>query len=255
MNESTSPFKRNKVLGQSYTSETFKFGSRLESVRDMKTLRPNLTDSTSPNPLRTSLQAFKTNRRDENQSKVELETLMHVDLMNEIEHKAENVEGELISYQTVNYVSANREDKNTGLHMSILVLKLQLGFLSKQNKVFKEEMAKKKTAEEVYARKLRSLAATYEDLLLTERLDNEKPSELLKSDMDEIDLTLDAIYAKLDTVTGESGQNNYLTQVLSKQKEFYAVADENAALLSKLGDNVFKFRNTILNEEKSSSKE
>ena len=235
MSESLSPFKRNNILGKSYNSEVFRFGSKVDALGASR--RSKMEASTSriqqqvvtpdpPNPVNE----------------------YQVTPPFEMEDPEPLDQNQIISQEPINYVSSTREDKNAGLRLSVLCLKLQMAILLKQNKNLKTEISVHKTNEVNYSQKLHSLASVLEDLQLTERLDNEKPSELLKNDIDEIDVVLNGIYSKLDVVTGDQGNDNYLNQVLAKQKEFFMAADENAFLIEKLHGSVSKFKNTILSE-------
>jgi hypothetical protein len=226
-----SPFKRNKVLGQSFNAETYRFSAKNEGLKTSQkskveaSLVPLPTDATEP---------------------IIPSSQINTDPVEKVVDPGDDPAALLISNPPqIPFVSANREDLNAGLRLSVVLLRLQLGSLSSQNKTLRSELGKKREGEVRYSKRLMELAGLLEDLHLNERLDQEKPSELLKPDIIEIDDALTSISRKLEAVTGDSGQDNYLTQVIAKKRDFYAAAVENEEMLEKLCENVAKFKNTV----------
>lgn len=137
--------------------------------------------------------------------------------------------------------------ENKGVILTILTLKKLVKTLDDENTVLKKKNLDFTIREVQYKTMIKSLAARLEELELENRLVNERPSEHIKFDIEDLDSRLKVMDDNLQKATGENSQEQFLDDVVSKNKEFVGKSTENTHAMRKLKDHLGQLKTTLMN--------
>lgn len=137
--------------------------------------------------------------------------------------------------------------ENKGVILTILTLKKLVKHLDDENTSLKKKNLDFKIREAEYKTTIKSLAARLETLELENRLVNERPSDHIKFDIEDLNKRLKVMDDNLQKATGENSQEQFLDDVVTKNKEFMGRSKDNTHSMKKLKDHLALLKTTLMN--------
>lgn len=143
--------------------------------------------------------------------------------------------------------SKKKYSENPNIHLLILCLKKSIKSYTAKNKTLKlmNEELKKKDQENFI--KLKDLTEKVEDLEIEKKLLNEKPSEQVRYDIDELDSRLISMNNNLNKATVDNSQEHFLKEITDKNNEYIKKTRLNGSKMKKFKDDLDQLKGTLIN--------
>ena len=151
--------------------------------------------------------------------------------------------------------SSNQEDdapqqkqygEDPEIALLILTLKNHIKNTDEENSKLKKKNLEFSIREHEYQQRIKELAMKSEELELEQKLLNERPSEHIKFDLEDLDSRLKVMDDNLQKATGENSQEKFLEEIIARNKEFNNKNMSNSAAMKKLRENLANLRSTLL---------
>lgn len=128
----------------------------------------------------------------------------------------------------------------------VLTLKNFIKTTDEDNSRLKNKNLDFTVKEQEYQQRIKDLSTTAEELELERKLMNEKPSEHIKFDLEDLESRLNVMNDNLQKATGENSQEKFLEEIISRNKNFNDKTQANTAAMKKLRENLANLRSTLL---------
>jgi hypothetical protein len=141
----------------------------------------------------------------------------------------------------------NSEENNPEFKFAILSIKKLIYDLVQENAQLENKIKQQEDKDPQYCQMIKSLSYKIEELNMKEKLDFERPSDVSNEDLDQIDRELLLIDESLESAMGSKGQENFVQQVMDKNKEFFHIADKYSHSLQELEDATQQLKMMLVN--------
>lgn len=134
---------------------------------------------------------------------------------------------------------------NSEISLLILTLESFVKSTIEENARLKKKNLEFELKEPEYLQLTRELAAKCEELEIQNELANEQPSEHIKIEIDDLGYRLKIMDDNLSRASGENSQDQFIDDVIARNKEYNNKTTSNSLAMKKLKDNLANLRNTL----------